>query len=148
MVNKQYEMTEELYNLCKPYEDNLRTAFKANYSRYISRTDGEIIRDRIYNPLFNTQDKRNVGCGRCMLSILQRIAPYYFEYKENKEKINTTVNNVEVEGYTGRASQETEAEKGDNGNTEAKPAKRASVSKTKAKAQSDKAGSGRQGKKG
>lgn len=146
MVNKQYKMTEELYNLCMPYEDNLRTALKANYSRYISRNDGEIIRDRIYNPLFNTQDKRNVGCGKCMLSILQRIAPYYFEYKENKEKINTTVNNVEVEGYTGRTNQE--AEKGDDGNTEAKPAKRASVSKTKAKAQSNKAGSGRQSKKG
>lgn len=139
-------MTEELYNLCMPYEDNLRTALKANYSRYISRNDGEIIRDRIYNPLFNTQDKRNVGCGKCMLSILQRIAPYYFDYKENKEKINTTVNNVEVEGYTGRTNQE--AEKGDDGNTEAKPAKRASVSKTKAKAQSNKAGSGRQSKKG
>lgn len=146
MVNKQYKMTEELYNLCMPYEDNLRTALKANYSRYISRNDGETIRDRIYNPLFNTQDKRNVGCGKCMLSILQRIAPYYFEYKENKEKINTTVNNVEVEGYTGRTNQE--AEKGDDGNTEAKPAKRASVSKTKAKAQSNKAGSGRQSKKG
>lgn len=146
MVNKQYKMTEELYNLCMPYEDNLRTALKANYSRYISRNDGELIRDRIYNPLFNTQDKRNVGCGKCMLSILQRIAPYYFDYKENKEKINTTVNNVEVEGYTGRTNQE--AEKGDDGNTEAKPAKRASVSKTKAKAQSNKAGSGRQSKKG
>ena len=146
MVNKQYKMTEELYNLCMPYEDNLRTALRANYSRYISRNDGELIRDRIYNPLFNTQDKRNVGCGKCMLSILQRIAPYYFDYKENKEKINTTVNNVEVEGYTGRTCQE--AEKGTDGNTEAKPVKRASVSKTKAKAQPNKAGSGRQSKKG
>lgn len=144
MINKQYKMTEELYNLCMPYEDNLRTALKANYSRYISRNDGEIIRDRIYNPLFNTQDKRNVGCGKCLLSMLQRIAPYYFEYKENKEKINETNN----EGYTSRTCEEIGEEEGTVGTTEAKPVKRASVSKTKAKTQSNKAGSGRKSKKG
>lgn len=141
-------MTEDIYKKLIPFEENLRTAKVANYSRYISRDNGLILRDEIYNVLFNTQDKRNVGCGKCILSMLQRIAPYYFEYKENKEKISTTVNNVEVEGYTGRTCEKIGEEEGTVGTTEAKPAKRASVSKTKAKAQSNKAGSRRQSKKG
>ncbi len=83
-------MTEDLYKKLLPFEENLRTAKVANYSRYISRDNGLILRDEIYNVLFKTKDTRNVGCGKCLLSMLQRIAPYYFEYKE---KLNET-NNV------------------------------------------------------
>ena len=141
-------MTEDIYKKLIPFEENLRTAKVANYSRYISRDNGLILRDEIYNVLFNTKDTRNVGCGKCLLSMLQRIAPYYFEYKENKEKKNTTVNNVEVEGHTSRTCEEIGEEEGTDRNTKTEPVKRASVSKTKAKTQSNKAGSGRKSKKG
>lgn len=134
-------MTEDIYKKLIPFEENLRTAKVANYSRYISRDNGLILRDEIYNVLFNTQDKRNVGCGKCLLSMLQRIAPYYFEYKE---KLNETNN----EGYTSRTCEEIGEEEGTDRNTKTEPVKRASVSKTKAKTQSNKTGSGRKSKKG
>lgn len=74
------------YQRLRKYDRQLTTSHHANYITGCTKTMGaEIV--EIYNYMFETNEKKT-NCPTCLLKYCKKIAPYYFEIKEEREKKN------------------------------------------------------------
>nr|UVM99291.1 MAG: hypothetical protein [Bacteriophage sp.] len=97
------QLTEEQFKYLRGFEDRFVTATKSNYCRNVQKQDVIKIKE-IYEYLIEQEYRMSVACATCILNLIKRIAPIYFEYQE---KLKTN----ESEGS--RAAEENrEAKKG------------------------------------
>lgn len=76
------KLTKEQFEVLKPYEKQLHTAYYGGFVRNVSSLlvgkVEEISREVTGNPRFRIKK----GCPACILDAIVKIAPYYFEVKE------------------------------------------------------------------
>lgn len=78
-------MTQEQFEYLAQFEIRFNTATKSNYARGLHKTDVEKIRD-IYSEIIGQTYNMNTNCSACILKLLQKISPYYFEFKNGKQR--------------------------------------------------------------
>lgn len=76
-------MKKEDFEYLKQFEDRFLTATKSNYARSIQSKDVEKIR-AIYSDINGQPYRMNSNCSACVLKLLQKVSPYYFEFKNDR----------------------------------------------------------------
>jgi hypothetical protein len=88
-------MKQEDFEYLAQFESRFVTATQSSYARGLQKKDVERIRD-IYSEIIGQTYNMNVGCSSCILKLLQKISPYYFEFKNGKaEKKSRKTDQVE-----------------------------------------------------
>ena len=74
-------LTKEEFESLKPYELDLRRAFKAKYKLPTKRNEDDLLVGIVkkYEPRFQV----NRSCGQCMFRIYERVGMWYYAYLEN-----------------------------------------------------------------
>lgn len=75
------KLTEDQFNYLSAFEDRFRCAITSNYCRNIQSKDVIKIRE-IYEGILGHTYVMSINCSTCILGLIKRIAPIYFEYKE------------------------------------------------------------------
>lgn len=78
-------MKQEDFEYLQQFEDRFLTATKSNYARSIQSKDVEKIK-AIYSDIIGQPYRMNSSCSACVLKLLQKVSPYYFEFKNEKER--------------------------------------------------------------
>jgi hypothetical protein len=78
-------MKQEDFEYLAQFESRFVTATKSSYARVLQKKDVERIRD-IYSEIIGQTYNMNVGCSSCILKLLQKISPYYFEFKNGQHR--------------------------------------------------------------
>lgn len=105
-------MKQEDFEYLKQFEDRFNTALKANYARGIQSKDVEKIRN-IYSEIIGQPYKMNTSCSSCILKLLQKVSPYYFEFKNDRGTKTEIIG--ESTGTQEKESGKTNQVKGDSG---------------------------------
>lgn len=93
-------MKQEDFEYLKQFEDRFITALKANYARGIQSKDVEKIRS-IYSEIIGQPYKMNTSCSSCILKLLQKISPYYYEFKNGQSSKKNSGETKKEEGNSG-----------------------------------------------
>lgn len=78
-------MKQEDFEYLTQFESRFVTATKSSYARGLQKKDVERIRD-IYSEIIGQAYSMNMNCSICILKLLQKISPYYFEFKNGTAK--------------------------------------------------------------
>ena len=78
-------MKQEDFEYLAQFESRFLTATKSSYARGLQKKDVERVRD-IYSEIIGQTYSMNVNCSTCILKLLQKISPYYFEFKNGQGK--------------------------------------------------------------
>lgn len=87
--------TEEQLNILSAWEENFRTAVKAQWARNPGRSGLRVIYD-IFTSVTGDKRRFNDNCNHCILSLLQDCGKIYFRDKEELERMQTSAKQVEV----------------------------------------------------
>ena len=95
------QLTEEQYEYLNQFEDRFICATKSNYCRNVQKQDVIKLKE-IYEYLIEQEYRMSISCATCILNLIKRIAPIYFEYKEKlkeneSRESGTTEENRETE---------------------------------------------------
>ena len=77
-------LTEEELKSLEPYEQNMRTALRSNYTRNPGRRALEKMND-IYSRVMGVRHRVNAGCNTCILNLLKDCGRIYFADKSETE---------------------------------------------------------------
>lgn len=105
------KLTQEQFEFLQKFEDRLISAVTAKYAVNILTADLLKIKD-IYESIIEKHYTFNKNCSACRLKLLQRVAPYYFEFKKEVENGKTS-NLCEEPTTDGSHPQETRDNEGD-----------------------------------
>lgn len=86
--------TEQLKTL-SAWEENFRTAVKAQWARNPGRSGLRVIYD-IFTSVTGDTRRFNDNCNHCILHLLQDCGRIYFRDKEELERMQTSAKQVEV----------------------------------------------------
>jgi hypothetical protein len=75
------QLTEDQFKYLKGFEDRFITATKSNYCRNVQKQDVIKIKE-IYEYIIEQEYRMSIACATCILNLIKRIAPIYFEYQE------------------------------------------------------------------
>lgn len=95
------QLTEEQFKYLRGFEDRFVTATKSNYCRNVQKQDVIKLKE-IYEYLIEQEYRMSVACATCILNLIKRIAPIYFEYQEKLKE------NESKESGTAEENRETE----------------------------------------
>lgn len=80
------QLTDNELNILNKYEDRMRTAVYSDYARNCVSSDLDRLLE-IYNKVKGINSRLNKSCSSCQLTFLKQIGRWWFEYKENLNKV-------------------------------------------------------------
>ena len=89
------KLTNEQLNTLSQWEENFRTAVKAQWARNPGSRNLRVIYD-IYTSATGDKRRFNDNCNHCILSLLQDCGKVYFQDLEELKMRESTTNEVKV----------------------------------------------------